>query len=349
MKSFKHHLLLGASALLSASMLLGTFGCSMFSGSDSSAGSSDGASAAAVGSVAGSAAVGAVGSAAMGSAVPTGGLEENVEIEPEEEANPIPEGDKYIAITFDDGPTGNDDGLTERLLDALQERGVHATFFLCGYRIKDFNSMMDRYLEEGHEVGNHTMDHLLLTSQVDDGGYEQVKSNNKLIKEYTGQKPTVMRPTGGAYDDQVKKKMKKLGLPMILWSVDTLDWKYRDADSVRDRILEGAEDGAIVLEHDLYETTVEGVLEAIDELQEDGYAFVTVSELAQVKGVTLKPGKVYSDFTDETVEAELKKAEAKKAKKEKQNETKEDDSAGASISASQANEDDDAWADAAEG
>lgn len=237
---------------------------------------------------------------AEGSAVQTGGLEEEIPKEPEEpeepeELNPLRQGDKYMAITFDDGPTGNEGDLTERLLDGLKERGVHSTFFVCGYRIKDFNSMMDRYLPEGHELGNHTMDHTL-ARKCSDGCYEQVKSNSELIESYTGEKPTLYRPCGGEYNDSVIASMTELGLPIILWDLDTLDWKYRDSDSVRDHILEQAHDGAIVLEHDLYETTVTGVLEAIDILQEQGYAFVTVSELAELKGVTLEAGKVYTDF-----------------------------------------------------
>ncbi|MDO5784989.1 MAG: polysaccharide deacetylase family protein [Eubacteriales bacterium] len=212
--------------------------------------------------------------------------------------NTLPQGDKYMAITFDDGPTGNEGGRTERLLDGLKARGVHATFFLCGYRVKDFNSMMDRYLVEGHEVGNHTMDHIRLDTKTDDGGYAQVSATNDLIASYTGQKPTLIRPTGGAYNDAVISSMRQLGLPIILWNIDTLDWKDHDnAALIKQRIVENAQDGAIVLEHDLYEATVEGVLAAIDELQAQGYAFVTVSELAQLKGVTLEPGKVYSGFT----------------------------------------------------
>lgn len=239
-----------------------------------------------------------------GSAVPAGGLEETTPKEPKQPESALPKGDKYIAITFDDGPTGNEDGRTERLLDGLKERGAHATFFLCGYRVKDFNSMMNRYLAEGHEVGNHTMDHKNLTTEVCDGGLQQVGSNNDLIQSYTGQKPTVMRPTGGACDAEVQAAMKQLGMPIIQWNLDTLDWKYRDASAVKARIVEGAQDGSIVLEHDLYETTVEGVLAAIDELQPQGYAFVTVSELAKIKGVTLEPGVVYTDFTDETLHPE---------------------------------------------
>ncbi len=279
-------------ALLCSVILLGTAGCGLnpASGSQNQNGS---ASATGSGQPQGSAA-----GSASDPSVPTGGLEEEVK------HHPIPEGDKYMAITFDDGPTGNQGGRTDRLLDGLNARGVHATFFLCGYRIKDFNSMAKRYLDEGHEVGNHTMDHVRLDCEVSDGGLKQVGSNNDLIASYTGEKPTVMRPTGGAYNDKVIASMKQLGMPIILWNLDTLDWKYRDASNVRARIIEHAEDGAIVLSHDLYESTVEGVLSAIDELQAQGYAFVTVSELAQIKGVTLEPGEVYTDFTYETLHPE---------------------------------------------
>lgn len=239
-----------------------------------------------------------------GSAVmPDGSAIENAAEQPSTELEtPLPQGDKYMAITFDDGPTGNEGGRTERLLDALKERNVHATFFLCGYRVKDFHSMMDRYLAEGHEVGNHTMDHIRLDIETDDGGYAQVSSTNELIASYTGEEPTLIRPTGGAYNDAVIASMKELGLPIILWNIDSLDWKYHDdAAVIRQRIIDNARDGAIVLEHDLYETTVEGVLAAIDELQEQGYTFVTVSELAEIKGVTLEPGKVYTGFTEDDV------------------------------------------------
>jgi len=200
-----------------------------------------------------------------------------------------------IALTFDDGPHPV---YTGEILDILREYGIRATFFVVGENVERYPELVERELAEGHEVGNHTMDHRL-AHEVSDGDYEQVSSNNDLIQSYTGQKPTVFRPCGGEYNDSVQASMQKLGMPIILWDVDTLDWKYRDAASVKQHILDGAQDGAIVLEHDLYETTVEGVLAAIDELQQQGYAFVTVSELAKIKGVTLEAGKVYNGFTDE--------------------------------------------------
>ncbi len=263
----------------------------------------------------------------VGSAVVTGGTEREETEEPEE-TNTIPKGDKYIALTFDDGPTGNEGGRTERLLDGLKERGAHATFFLCGYRVNDYNSMMDRYLAEGHEVGNHTMNHTRMDTDTDDGGLEEVVSNNKLIESYTGEKPTVMRPVGGAYDDSVIEAMKEADMPIILWNLDTLDWKYRDAENVKNNILEQAEDGSIVLMHDLYETTVEGVLAAIDELQEQGYAFVTVSELAKLKGVDLEAGEVYSDFTYETLHPESEDDEEEEVSDEYPTEEESEDLPG---------------------
>ena len=215
----------------------------------------------------------------------------------------IPKADAYIALTFDDGPTGGSDGLTVRLLDALKEHNAHATFFMCGYRIKDFHTHMDRYLAEGHELGNHTMNHhsKSLKGQSSSFVHEEIDSNSELIESYTGQKPTVMRPVGGAYDNNVKECMKESGLPIINWSVDTLDWQNRDADIIYQRIVDSVQDGDIVLMHDLRQCTLDGVVRAMETLEDRGFAFVTVSELAAIKGVTLKPGEVYTDFRDSTV------------------------------------------------
>ncbi len=225
----------------------------------------------------------------------------------------IPEADVYIALTFDDGPTGSDgtypDGYTATLLDELKKRNVHATFFMCGYRIRDFNGHMKRYLEEGHELGNHTMNHPMehLTRLDPADIREEVASNSALIESYTGQKPTVMRPVGGGVNSNVKEQMQELGLPIINWSVDTQDWKTKnDPDSVKKHIIDEVKDGDIVLMHDLWKGTLPGVLEAIDELQsstDKTYAFVTVSELAAVHGITLEPGVVYSDLSPETAAA----------------------------------------------
>lgn len=220
-----------------------------------------------------------------------------------DQAPPIPKADAYVALTFDDGPTGGSEGLTARLLNGLKERNAHATFFMCGYRIKDFHTHMDRYLAEGHELGNHTMDHPgLLTKKTYDVIVEQIQSNSDLINSYCGESPTVFRPVGGAVNDDVKKAAKACGLPIINWSVDTEDWKYRDAERIKNVIVENAKDGDIVLMHDLRDCTLEGALNAIDILSEKGYAFVTVEELARIKGVEMKAGEVYTNFRNSTVQ-----------------------------------------------
>ena len=128
-------------------------------------------------------------------------------------------------------------------------------------------------------MGNHTMDHKSLTKLSVSGIHEQVDGNSELIESYAGEKPTVMRPTGGAYNDTVKAEMEKSGLPIILWSLDTLDWQSRDAASVERKILNNVQDGDIILMHDYYDTSVTAALKAIDELLEEGYTFVTVEEI----------------------------------------------------------------------
>lgn len=222
----------------------------------------------------------------------------------------IPQADVYIALTFDDGPTGAVDGypegLTAHLLDGLKERGAHATFFMVGNRTEMFSSTLPRLAAEGHEVGNHTMTHPMqhLTGLDADGIRQEISAASETIAEKAGQMPTVMRPVGGGVNSEVKAIAKELGLPIINWNLDTQDWSNRNQQSVHDAIVK-AEDGAVVLMHDLYPTTVEAALSAIDELQsrtDKTYAFVTVSELAAVKGITLEPGVVYNGLTDQVAE-----------------------------------------------
>nr|WP_297274854.1 polysaccharide deacetylase family protein [uncultured Agathobaculum sp.] len=222
----------------------------------------------------------------------------------------IPEADVYIALTFDDGPTGAingyPNGLTAYLLDGLKERGAHATFFMVGDRVNMFSSTLPRLVSEGHELGNHTMTHPMqhLTGLKKDGIEKEITSATSTITEKAGQPPTVLRPVGGGVNSDVKAVAKELGLPIINWNVDTQDWKNRNKQSVHDAIVNAA-DGSVVLMHDLYPTSVEGALSAIDDLQkrtDKTYAFVTVSELAAVKGITLEPGVVYNGLTDKVAQ-----------------------------------------------
>ena len=223
----------------------------------------------------------------------------------------IPEADVYIALTFDDGPTGKKDGypngLTNYLLDGLKQRGAVATFLMVGERVSEVSDVLPRMVNEGHELGNHTMNHPMchLTGLGTDDIRSQIDDATNAIKDIAGQAPQVLRPVGGGVNSDVKAVAAELGYPIINWSVDTEDWKYRDADHVKKVIVEQAQDGDVVLMHDLYETSVRGALAAIDELQsrtDKTYAFVTVSQLAAIHGITLEPGVVYNALSDEVAQ-----------------------------------------------
>jgi peptidoglycan/xylan/chitin deacetylase (PgdA/CDA1 family) len=118
----------------------------------------------------------------------------------------------------------------------------------------------------------------------------EINNTNSAVKNVIGVYPTLLRPPYGNINDRVNNL---INMNIILWNVDTLDWKYRDANRIKDEIVKSASDGAIVLLHDLYETSIDGVILAMDELITQGYAFVTIDEMAELKGVKLNSSKVY--------------------------------------------------------
>lgn len=193
-----------------------------------------------------------------------------------------------MALTFDDGPGER----TNELLDVLEKYDAHATFFMQGIHVQKYADDVKKMKEIGCEIGNHTYDHPQLT-QESDGGASQVAKTNALLKEACGQPATVLRPPYGAVNDQVKAAV---GMPMILWNIDTLDWKTKDTQSTIDCVLNTADDGDIVLMHDIHSSTVDAAIELIPKLIENGYQLVTVSEMAAARGEILQNGQVYTDF-----------------------------------------------------
>ena len=195
---------------------------------------------------------------------------------------------KYVAITFDDGPSGD---ITKRLLNGLKARGAKATFFICGYRIKYYKDLPQMILDGGHEIGLHTDNHATLT-KLDAAGIRK-ELQNVLNMMPNGYRVTLMRPPGGAFNNTVKSVCKDMGLSVIMWNVDPRDWATSSASAVTSYIVSHASHGSIILLHDLKSSSVTGALNAIDILQDQGYVFVTVSELAEIMGKTIKPGEVY--------------------------------------------------------
>lgn len=191
----------------------------------------------------------------------------------------------YIAMTFDDGPHPT---LTPKLLDILKERHIHVTFFVLGQMVKDHPEILQREVAEGHEIGNHTWDHLALTKVVNkEGGLKhEIVDTSELIKQVTGNPPTLLRPPYGATTARLSRAIEKeYGMKVILWSVDPVDWRDPGAKVVSERILSGwkesggAKAGAIILSHDIHKGTIEAMPATLDALLAKGFKFVTVSEL----------------------------------------------------------------------
>ena len=155
---------------------------------------------------------------------------------------------------------------------------------------------MSRYLAEGHEIGNHSATHATLTTCSASKLSSELDNTNAALNAWTGVTPTLMRPPGGAYNSTVLSALKARGMSCILWSVDSQDWLLRDRTKILNRVLPEIGDGDIVLFHDMSNVSVDTALELIDTLQAQGYRFVTVSELAEIKGVTMTPGTVYRQF-----------------------------------------------------
>ena len=186
-----------------------------------------------------------------------------------------------VALTFDDGPAS---GKTEKLLDALAKNGSKATFFELGKNIEymeDADKVLKRMLADGNELGSHSYDHPNLYTLSDQQIREQIDKTNKAIKDATGQLPTVYRPPYGNGDDRITKMFN---VPGALWTVDTLDWSSRNADSVISIVKNSGDlDGKVILMHSIYDSSVEAAEYLIPWMKSQGYQLVTVSELLTYK------------------------------------------------------------------
>lgn len=190
-----------------------------------------------------------------------------------------------VALTFDDGP-GSD---TPRLLDLLAQKGVPATFYMVGNRVAANPATAKAIADAGHALGNHTWNHPDLTKADDATRTAEIDRTTQAIVEATGKRPTTMRPPYGAINDDVRRQLAAAGLPAVLWDVDTMDWKSKDALAVQKVVSEKVRPGSVVLMHDIHATTVDAVGPIIDELRAAGYTFVTADQLFG----PMEPGRSY--------------------------------------------------------
>ena len=195
-----------------------------------------------------------------------------------------------IAITFDDGPSTNG---TQRILDALAANQARATFFVVGSRVDAHSDLIVAILAGGNEIGNHTYSHQDLSVLSGEEILAEISNTVQKINAYVDTNVYLLRPVNGRYSQLL---LDTSPYPLILWSVDTRDWSTRNADQIYEEVMENAKDGAIIICHDLYESTAEAAERFIPDLIAQGYQLVTVSELAEYRGYVLEPGEVYRSF-----------------------------------------------------
>jgi len=193
---------------------------------------------------------------------------------------------KLISFTFDDGPSPH----TLEILDIMDEYRAKGTFFVIGYNVRRYNTILIETHARGHEIGNHTIDHSRLNRINRNSVPNKVIPLQEMVYNLTLEEMRLMRPPYGAYNDNVASI---INMPIILWSIDTRDWEKRDVDHIVSIVMGNIKEGDIVLFHDLYPSTVQAVRVLLPILYEQNYQVVSVSELFAKKGIELENVKVY--------------------------------------------------------
>ena len=202
--------------------------------------------------------------------------------------------DKLVCFTFDDGPYAP---VTNKILDTLEKYNGRATFFVVGDRADTYSDEIIRASKMGCEIGTHTYSHVNLNSLSVPEMQEEISKSCAAISKYSHKKVSIIRPPEGAANDTVKANV---GMPMVMWSVDSRDWDYRNADRDYQTVMDNVFDGSIVLMHDLYPATAEAFARLVPELKAQGYKFVTFSELMEIRGVDVEAGEKYFSATPQT-------------------------------------------------
>jgi len=186
----------------------------------------------------------------------------------------------YIAITFDDGPNPTQ---TPRLLKMLKDRGIKATFFCLGECVAQSPEVAKQIVAEGHEIANHSWSHPSLSKMSEAAVKDQLDRTHNVIKQTTGVTLTLMRPPYGNFTVKQRAWANAVwNYKIILWDVDSLDWKHRTPAKTESFIMAATKKGSIILCHDIHKTTVDAMPATLDALTAKGFKFVTVTELMKM-------------------------------------------------------------------
>ncbi len=198
--------------------------------------------------------------------------------------NPIDYKKPVIALTFDDGPSK----YTKEIVEYLNKNNAYATFFVIGNKVNIYKDTIRLMVKYGNEIGNHSYSHKWLTRLNDEELKYQLDETQRIIKKITGYTPVYLRPTYGSINDKLRSKTN---LKIAMWDIDPMDWKYKNSNTLASKVIQKAADEKIIIMHDTKKRTLEAVKIIVDELKKQGYQFVTLSELEEVKLLRSYEGK----------------------------------------------------------
>lgn len=185
---------------------------------------------------------------------------------------------KYVALTYDDGPSQL---TTKPLLKLLEKYGASATFFINGNHANDYKDLVKEIYDNGNEIGNHTIDHVWLTKMSKEEVKRQIYGNESLLRFLSGQEGKMLvRPPYGDINQEI---LDTYDLSFIMWSVDSRDWEVQDAAAIQNNVFSNIQDGDIIIMHDGYTSTIDATEDILKRLNSEGFEVVSVSELFKIK------------------------------------------------------------------
>lgn len=193
--------------------------------------------------------------------------------------------EKNVSLTFN---CAWDDKGVDELLEILDKENIRCTFFFVGTFAEDYPETVRKIYNKGHEIGNHSMKHRDPVKQDFSGIVSDINLCNELLYSVTGEKPVLYRAPSGSYDNKTVEAAESLGMNVIQWDVDSIDWKNISSEKIISRVTEKVTNGSIVLFHLGKENTVNALPEIIAKLKAEGYSFLKTGELLLV-------GDTYTD------------------------------------------------------